>query len=592
MSDNLPRWNLDDLYPGQQSEAFQKDFESIKDECAGFAQQHQGKLAQYAAQSPENLGQALESFEAISETLGRLYAYGFLLHAGDSTDPTITKFYGDIQERGIEAQSHLLFFKLELNKIEEDVLESAIVANETVAHYRPFLDDVRLTRPYQLDDELEKLFLEKSTTTRSFQLLFDETMTSLKFNVDGETLTLEPTLSLLQDEDGQKRKNASNALAQTFQENLPLFTRITNTLAKDKDIEDKWRGFENVDSSRHLDNRVEPFVVDALVESVCDSYKRISHRYYKLKAKWMGVDVLPHWDRNAPLWSNHREIPWQEAQETVLDAYHGFAPEMAQIAKRFFDENWIDVPTQTGKMGGAFSHPTVPGCHPYILLNYQFRTRDVSILAHELGHGVHQLLAADQGALMAPTPLTLAETASVFGEMLTFQKLLERAEGFKEKRILLAAKVEDMINTVIRQIAFYTFERELHIERQNGELTSQKIGEIWLDIQKTSLGDAIKISEGYETFWCYIPHFIHSPFYVYAYAFGDCLVNSLYAAYQAGHDDFQKKYFDMLKAGGSQHYSTLLQSFNLNPKDSDFWKKGLGVIEKFIDELESMPQGH
>ena len=592
-NNSLPRWNLNDLYPGMESEAFKKDFEAIVGDCKRFAKANQGKLGEYAAKKPDNLAKALKSYEKISEKLGRMASYGGLLHANDASDPIISKFYGDIHEKLTEAQSHLLFFALELNLVEEKTLNKAMKKSKELAHYKPFLDDLRLDRPYQLEDKLEKLFLEKNATTHSFVMLFNETMTALRFKIGEEALTLEPTLSMLQDENGEKRKKASDALAETFKDNLPLFTRITNTLAKDKEISDNWRGFKSVDESRHLANRVEPFVVDALVEAVRERYQSISHRYYKMKAKWMGVKQLNHWDRNAPLETNNREVPWQEAQETVLEAYNDFDPQMANIVKRFFDEKWIDVPTEAGKAGGAFSHPTVPSAHPYILLNYQFRQRDVTILAHELGHGIHQLLANEQGALMAPTPLTLAETASVFGEMLTFQKLLEKTQNENEKRILLASKVEDMINTVIRQIAFYTFERKIHEERRKGELTAQQIGEIWLGIQHESLGDAIKIGEGYETFWCYIPHFIHAPFYVYAYAFGDCLVNSLYAVYrneqeQNGQDNFKDNYINMLKAGGSRHYSEHLKTFNLNAQDSDFWHKGLGVIENFIDQIEEI----
>jgi oligoendopeptidase F len=393
----------------------------------------------------------------------------------------------------------------------------------------------------------------------------------------------------MQDRVESVRKSAADALAKTFKANIRLFTHVTNTLAKDKEISDRWRGFKDVAAARHLANRVEPEVVDALVAAVHEAYPRLSHRYYRLKARWFGRDHLNHWDRNAPLPDVPTDtISFTDARATVLGAYGLFSPEMADIARRFFDGRWIDAPVRPGKAPGAFAHPTVPSVHPYVLLNYQGKPRDVMTLAHELGHGVHQVLAAPQGALMAPTPLTLAETASVFGEMLTFRALLSEIDDPKQKKAMLAAKVEDMINTVVRQIAFYTFERKLHIERREGELTSDRIGELWMEVQSASLGPAVKLGAGYETYWAYIPHFIHSPFYVYAYAFGDCLVNSLYAVYEEAETGFQEKYFAMLKAGGTKRHKELLAPFGLDATDPGFWQKGLGVIDRLIGELEAM----
>jgi oligoendopeptidase F len=301
------------------------------------------------------------------------------------------------------------------------------------------------------------------------------------------------------------------------------------------------------------------------------------------------MEQLEYWDRNAPLPETPSQVvPWQQAKETVLSAYQSFAPEMADITRNFFDRNWIDAPAKPGKAPGAFAHPTVPSAHPYVLVNYLGKPRDVMTLAHELGHGVHQVLAGKQGALMCATPLTLAETASVFGEMLTFRALLANTKDQRERKAMLAQKVEDMINTVVRQIAFYEFERKLHTARKEGELTAEQIGEFWLSVQAESLGPAIRISEGYESWWTYIPHFIHSPFYVYAYAFGDCLVNSLYAVYQNAAEGFQEKYFELLKAGGTKHYSELLKPFGLDAADPSFWDKGLSMIEGLIDELEAL----
>lgn len=586
---SLPEWNLADLYTGMESDDLLADLKKGDALCRDFSESYKGNLAKITKEDPEKFANALVEYERIEDLLGRIISYAGLVYSGDTTDPQRAKFYGDIQEKITNASTLLLFFALELNKIEDAEYSELLKAKE-VAHYLPWLEDLRKEKPYQLEDRVEELFHEKSITGRgAWNRLFDETMAGLRFNVDGKDVPLEPTLNFLVDKDGAVRKSASDALAATFKENIKTFTLITNTLAKDKEISDRWRGFEDVADSRHLANRVEREVVDALVSTVQNAYPQLSHRYYALKAKWFGQDVLDHWDRNAPLpESAAKPIAWTEAQKIVLDAYSGFSPKMSDIASDFFDKNWIDAPTRPGKAPGAFAHPTVPSAHPYVLLNYQGKTRDVMTLAHELGHGVHQVLAGTQGALMAPTPLTLAETASVFGEMLTFRSLLDRVKSKQERKILLAGKVEDMINTVVRQIAFYSFERKVHLARKEGELTSDQLCEIWMSVQVDSLGPAIRIGEGYETFWTYIPHFIHSPFYVYAYAFGDCLVNSLYAVYQTGEEGFEEKYFDMLRAGGTKHHSELLAPFGLDAGDPAFWNKGVSVISGLIDELEAI----
>ena len=582
----LPVWNLADLYAGMDSPAFAADMAEALADCAAFAADHRGRLDELARDG--GLLAAVRRFEGIDDRLGRLMSYAGLVYAEDTTDPARTTFYGDAQDRATRAASDLLFFPLELNRLPDEVLD-ATAAGE-LAPYRPWLDDLRKDKPHQLADDIEKLFLEKSATGSSaWNRLFDETLAAIRFPVEGAELALEPTLSLLQDADGAKRKAAAQGLSAGLAANIRTFSLITNVLAKDKEITDRWRGFADIADARHLSNRVEREVVDALSAAVTAAYPRLSHRYYRLKAKWFGVASLPHWDRNAPLPDVATPtVPWASARDTVLDAYHGFSPAMAGIARRFFDERWIDAPTRAGKAPGAFAHPTVPSSHPYVLLNYQGRPRDVMTLAHELGHGVHQVLAGRQGALMAPTPLTLAETASVFGEMLTFRSLLARAGSIAERRTLLAGKVEDMINTVVRQVAFYQFERRLHAARREGELTSERIGEIWLGVQGESLGPAITPMPGYEVYWAYVPHFVHSPFYVYAYAFGDCLVNSLYGVYERASDGFAERYLAMLEAGGTKHHSELLAPFGLDATDPGFWDIGLGMIEGMIDELEAM----
>ena len=585
----LPEWNLEDLYPSMDSRAFASDLGKAGADCKSYNAAYRGKLEALARKdSGAGLLEAIERYEALEELLGRIMSYAGLVYSGDTTDPARMKFYGDTQEKITSASSDLLFFELELNRLDDDLIGK--LAAGTLKHYRPWLEDTRKGKPYQLEDKLEQLFHEKSITGYgAWNRLFDETIASLRFSVDGEAFAIEPVLNLMQDPSEKTREKAAIAFGAGLKENLRTFTLVTNTLAKDKEISDRWRGFRDVADARHLANRVEREVVDALVAAVRAAYPRLSHRYYKLKAKWFGKPALKHWDRNAPLPHIAAKIyPWGEARDTVLDAYDAFSPRMAEIAKRFFDERWIDAPVRPGKQPGAFAHPTVPSAHPYVLLNYQGKPRDVMTLAHELGHGVHQVLAGPNGALMAPTPLTLAETASVFGEMLTFRALLLRTANIAERRAMLAAKVEDMLNTVVRQIAFYSFERKLHVERRNGELTADHICELWMSEQADSLGPSIELGGDYDTYWAYIPHFVHSPFYVYAYAFGDCLVNSLYGVYQGAREGFAERYLAMLSAGGTKHHSELLAPFGLDARDPAFWQIGLKMIENMIADLEGL----
>jgi oligoendopeptidase F len=585
----LPEWNLADLYAGMDAPAFTADLARAAAECKAFAERYRGKLSGLAEERDgAGLLEAVRAYEQLEDLLGRIASFAGLVYCGNTSDPVRAKFFGDTQDKLTTASTDLIFFQLELNRLDDAVV--ARLTKGALAHYKPWLEDIRREKPHELEDKLEQLFHEKAATGRSaWNRLFDETISSLRFKVGDQELALEPTLNLLQDRDAAVRKSGADAIAATLKENIRVFALITNVLAKDKEISDRWRHFDDVADSRHLSNRVERDVVDALVSAVHDAYPRLSYRYYKLKAKWFGKEALDHWDRNAPLPNvEARTFPWQEARATVLDAYEAFSPRMAGIAKRFFDERWIDAPVRPGKAPGAFAHPTVPSAHPYVLLNYLGKPRDVMTLAHELGHGVHQVLAAPNGPLMAPTPLTLAETASVFGEMLTFRALLAKTRSVAERRAMLAAKVEDMINTVVRQIAFYTFEREVHTERRKGELTADQLGQIWLDVQSRSLGPSIRLGPGYETFWAYIPHFIHSPFYVYAYAFGDCLVNSLYGVYENAREGFAERYFAMLAAGGTKHHSEALAPFGLDARDPAFWQIGLKMIEGMIAELEEL----
>ncbi len=586
--DALPEWNLDDLYTGEDAPELSRDMGRLDRACTGFAETYAGKLAGLDA---ADLLKCVKAYEAINGTAGRIMSFAGLRYFQNTTDATRARFLQNCEEKITDFTGRLVFLTLEINRLDDDRLTGLFARNDALARYRPVFDRIRAMKPYQLSDELEQFLHDQSAVGASaWNRLFDETMAGLTFGIDGEELNLEATLNFMTDHDRSKRETAARELARVFAENIRLFARIHNTLAKEKAIEDRWRRLPTPQMSRHLANHVEPEVVQALRDAVVAAYPKLSHRYYALKAKWLGLDRLQVWDRNAPLpMEDDRRIGWEEAKRTVMDAYAGFDPEMAKIAGPFFDRGWIDAAVKPGKAPGAFAHPTVTDVHPYVMLNYLGKPRDVMTLAHELGHGVHQVLAAGQGELLSSTPLTLAETASVFGEMLTFRKLLGAAETPARRKVLLAGKVEDMINTVVRQIAFYDFECKLHAARQEGELTPGQIGDIWMSITRESLGPAFEFGEeGFETFWAYIPHFIHSPFYVYAYAFGDGLVNALYAVHEEGDADFRAKYFDMLRAGGSRHHRELLAPFGLDASDPEFWDKGLGMISAMIDELEGM----
>ncbi len=584
---DLPEWDLTDLYAAPDAPEVERDLLWLEGACADFAATYEGKLASLDARGMLDCVLAYEKIETVA---GRLMSFAGLRYYQNTLDGARAKFMSDVQERVTVATTPLVFFSLEVNRIDDAAFEALFATNTGLARYRPVFDRLRAMRPHQLSDELEKFLHDQSMVGASaWNKLFDETMAGLGFEVDGEALNLEGTLNLLTDSDRTKREAAARELARVFGANLKLFARVHNTLAKEKEITDRWRKMPTPMHGRHLANHVEPEVVEALRNAVVNAYPKLSHRYYALKAKWMGLDKLEVWDRNAPLPIEEKKtVGWEAAKQTVLDAYAGFAPEMADIAAPFFEKGWIDAGVKPGKAPGAFAHPTVTDVHPYVMLNYLGKPRDVMTLAHELGHGVHQVLAAGQGELLSSTPLTLAETASVFGEMLTFRKLLDGAKTPTERKVLLAGKVEDMINTVVRQIAFYDFEVKLHHARQNGELTPEDINDLWMSVQGESLGPAFTFMEGYETFWAYIPHFVHSPFYVYAYAFGDGLVNALYAVYAEGDPGFQEKYFEMLKAGGSKHHKDLLAPFGLDASDPAFWDKGLSMIAGFIDELEAM----
>jgi oligoendopeptidase F len=584
---DLPEWDLTDLYPSEDSKEIKRDLDWLEQACASFATDYEGNLGTLDAAA---MLEAVRRYEKIDVIAGRIMSFAGLRYYQLTTDADRAKFMADMQDRITVFTTPLVFYSLEFNRLEEDHLSNLVAANTDLARYKPIFDRMRAMKPYQLSDELEKFLHDQSTVGASaWNRLFDETIAGLTFCIDGDELNIEGALNLLTEQNRYTRASASRELAEVFQDNIKLFARVHNTLAKEKEIEDRWRGMPTPQTGRHLSNHVEPEVVEALRNAVVAAYPKLSHRYYALKAKWLGLETMQVWDRNAPLpMEDTKIVDWAQAEETVMSAYSEFDPRMGELAAPFFNKGWIDAAVKPGKAPGAFAHPTVTEVHPYVMLNYLGKPRDVMTLAHELGHGVHQVLAAEQGELLSSTPLTLAETASVFGEMLTFRKMLSGAETKEQRRIMLAGKVEDMINTVVRQIAFYDFECKLHDARSNGELTPDDINALWMSVQAESLGPIFEFMPGYETFWAYVPHFVHSPFYVYAYAFGDGLVNALYAVFEEGGDDFQDKYFDMLKAGGSKHHKELLAPFGLDASDPKFWDKGLSLISSMIDELEEM----
>ncbi|MDB4218064.1 M3 family oligoendopeptidase [Planktomarina temperata] len=584
---DLPEWDLSDLYASEDAADLQADLTWLKQSCIDFSNDYEGKLAQLNA---DEMLKAVERYEAIDIIAGRIMSFAGLRYYQLTTDPERAKFMSDMQDKLTEHTTKLVFYGLEFNRLEEEALSKLLAQNAALARYKPVFDRMRAMKPYQLSDEMERFLHDQSVVgAAAWNRLFDETVASLVFTIDGEDLPLEAAANKLSEQDRDTREAAAREIARVLRENTSLFARVHNTLAKEKEIEDRWRKMPTPQTGRHLSNHVEAEVVEALRNAVVAAYPKLSHRYYALKAKWLGLETMQIWDRNAPLpIEDDKLVDWTAAQEMVLSAYAEFSPEMAEIAKQFFTKSWIDAAVKPGKAPGAFAHPTVTTVHPYVMLNYLGKPRDVMTLAHELGHGVHQVLAAQQGELLSSTPLTLAETASVFGEMLTFRKLLAAAKTPQERKVLLAGKVESMINTVVRQIAFYDFECKLHAARGEGELTPDQINAIWMSVQGESLGPVFEFMDGYETFWSYIPHFVHSPFYVYAYAFGDGLVNALYAVYEEGDLEFQAKYFDMLRAGGSKHHTELLAPFGLDASDPKFWDKGLSMISAMIDELEAM----
>ncbi|PPR41350.1 MAG: Oligoendopeptidase F, plasmid [Alphaproteobacteria bacterium MarineAlpha5_Bin12] len=582
----LPIWDLKDFYIDINDNQIFKDINDIKNKSKNFQKKYEGNVKNL---SSKKLLTAIVQLEKIDEKKAKILSYAYLLYAANIEDKKNKIFLQKIQEKITTLNSLIIFFNLELNLIPINKINKHL-NSKILKKYKNWIKISLSYKSHQLEKNLERLIQEKKITSSfAWSRLFDETIANLRFNFEKKELSFTEISKYLTDKNHIKRKNASLVIGEVLKKNINIFTTISNVLAKDKDIDDKWRNFKEPISSRNLSNVVEDRVIDALTFSVKKYYPKISHRYYSLKARWFNKKQIIYWDRNAPLpFQQNKKYSWNDAKSIVLKAYKSFSPEMHAIAEKFFEKKWIDAQIRKGKQGGAFSASTIPSIHPYILINYQGTLRDVSTLAHELGHGIHQYLASFQGYYNASTPLTLAETASVFGEMLTFKYLLNNEENKLRKKILLANKVEDMINTVVRQIAFLEFEKKLHNKRKTSELSTEEICNLWIDVQSDSLGPYVKIKDNYKYYWSYIPHFIHSPFYVYAYAFGDCMVNSLYSVYEKSPKGFEKKYLQLLKSGGSRNYRELLDTFNFNPTKIKFWSNGLDVISKFIDELENI----
>ena len=580
MSETLPNWNLKDFYLSIDDKQIEKDLELFKNFTLNFSNKYKDKLLSFAL----DFEKIIKEYEDGNELGDKLGNYAFLIYATNMNDQKTVQFYQGINEKLTEISSNLIFFTNEINSSSDNDFEAF---KNGSGKYKNWLINLRRFKHHQLDQKSEKIFLDKNLTSNSSWVrFFEEQINDLKFEINGKEHNSSDALNLLSDHDEEIRKKAALSIESVFQTNVKTFTFITNTLAKDKITNDKWRNYTSPVESRNLANNVEGEVVDALTKSVTSNYKNISHRYYEIKSKLFNKKQLDYWDRNAPYPNSPKKlIQWEEAKDIVLRSYENFDQSFKDIVLLFFQNNWIDAELKSGKSPGAFAASTIPSIHPYILTNFHGKTRDVMTLAHELGHGCHQYLSSKQGLLLSSTPLTLAETASVFGEMMTFRTLLDESDK-DTRKFLLASKIEDMINTVVRQISFFEFEKLVHNERKNIELSSDQISDFWMTTQSESLGPHIKLSEGYKYFWTYIPHFIHTPFYVYAYAFGDCLVNILIQLYDEGLPNFKNHYIDLLKSGGSKHYSQVLKPFNVDLTNQQSWQKGLSMISGLIDEFE------
>ncbi|HYF23444.1 MAG TPA: M3 family oligoendopeptidase [Caulobacteraceae bacterium] len=585
-----PVWDLSDLYAGTDDPAIGADFEAARAAVAELAAMEGGFVA--ARAEPARLGglidAALRLYERITDLLGGVSAFASLSAATARDDPERARFEADVQARIAAVSADTLFLTLELNRLDDAEIEAALAAVPAVARWRPWLRRVRLARPHELTADLERLMIDRAPAVAQWTRLFDETLARMGVQAGRERLTLKEALTRMSDSDPARRRQAAEGLAQALKEQAPTLALCLNTIAFEKQVEDRWRRFPTPAASRHLANEVDAAAVDAMAQAVAERYPRLSHRYYALKAKALGKAKLDHWDRNAPLDRDApRQYRWDQAREVVLDSFGRMGTAFADRARLFLDRPWIDARPKPGKASGAFAHPVTSARHPYVFLNFMGERRDVLTLAHELGHAVHQTLAAPLGTVLADTPLTLAETASIFAEGLVFERLLEEATP-AEQKALLAGRIEDGLNTVVRQIAFHRFETDFHARRLEGELSPDEIGALWLERMGESLGPAVTLNPGYEQFWAYVSHFVHAPFYVYAYAFGDLLVSALMEKRREDPAGFTPLYEALLSAGGTKTYVEALAPFGMNPREKSFWEAGCGRLERLIDRFEAL----
>jgi oligoendopeptidase F len=586
----LPEWRLDDLYAGLDDPRIERDLQAAAEANRKLATL-EGKLLAARGDAGE-LGRLLgDGIGLYEEAVNRLWSVGAYASLQTSTrreDPAWAKFEGDMRARGAQIATESIFFTLEINQLEDAEIEAALRAHAPAARWRPWLRRVRLAKGHELSGEMERYCNDRAPALANWSRLYDETLARMPVKAGREALTLPEALNRLSDPEPARRKTAAQGLAKALEQNAPTLGLCLNTLAFEKQVEDRWRNYPDPALSRHRANEVDPEAVQALEEAVVERYPRLSHRYYALKARTLGKRTLDYWDRNAPLdQAQPRQYAWSEAKDLVLTSFDQLAPAFADRARTFFDQPWIDARPRPGKSSGAYSHPVTADRHPYVFMNYMGERRDVLTLAHELGHAVHQTLAAPLGTLLADTPLTLAETASIFGEGLVFDRLLADASK-ADRKALIAGKIEDGLNTVVRQIAFHRFETRFHAARAEGELAPDHIGGLWLEVMGESLGPAVRLNPGYEHYWAYVSHFVHSPFYVYAYAFGNLLVEALMEKRLQDPKGFAPKYEALLAAGGSKTYVEALEPFGLDPRQKAFWEGGLNRLERLVDEFEAL----
>ncbi|QQQ18316.1 M3 family oligoendopeptidase [Brevundimonas vitis] len=589
-STEAPLWDLGDLYASPTDPRIAADLEAGRARVAEL-NALQGRLVAQRAEPAalgRDLDRAIALYEQATDVLGGLGAYAFLSASTARDDAAAQGFEADIREKMTAIATPTVWLTLEVNQLEDAEIDAALAAHPAAARWTPWLRRVRAMKPHELSAELETFIAERAPISAQWPRLFDETLAALRVKAGKDSLTLAQALNQLSDPRGARRKAAAEGLSQALGDRVQTMALVLNTVAADKAMEDRWRGFKRPADSRHLANEVDGEAVDAMAEAVAAAYPKLSHRYYALKARAMGKDRLDQWDRNAPLdTSAPRAFDWSQGRSLVLESFADLGPEFADRARGFFDRPWIDGRARPGKQSGAYAHPVTANRHPYVFLNWMGERRDVLTLAHELGHGVHQTLAADRGTLLADTPLTLAETASIFAEGLTFDRLLATAPR-SEQRGLLAGRIEDGLNTVVRQIAFHRFETRFHDERAGGEVSAERIGQIWLEELGASLGPAVTLNPGYEHWWSYVSHFVHSPFYVYAYAFGDLLVAALMETRAKDPEAFTPLYRDLLAGGGTRTYGEALAPFGLDPRDPAFWQIGCRRLERLVDQFEAL----